>query len=362
MTRARSSPFRVGAGRWLLLPLLALLALSLAACNRNEDGTQTADLLSSYLPADWLALTEGDDNVKGFQEVNVDGDKDVEWLYFYNYDNQTDGDNVKRGPIGGIIYDAQANVDPNQPAAFFVPYRLLPDWREGKGQGYLGETTVKWATARIDPGSTDAWADELMVTGLSAGDVPTRLSLFRWLGQGAGYGVSNFVGNGGVLTLPTDRAEDALVEKVITFNKLNDRSRLCERVQHTRQDSENRFIAEPPGIVFCPLAVNVEPDVPDEPTYPEAVVMAWLLGEQSADLALDNAALTALVPDKAPRVTHVQYAGTATPVGRGNFVAQMTVQTVLQTTAGEQTIVWTLVELKPTAEEKTSRWRIASAE
>ncbi len=357
MTRPLALSFRAASGRWLLGVLLVLAALTLAACNRNQEGTQTSELLSSYLPDDWKPLTEGD-NVQGFQKINIDGDDAEEWLYFFHYDSQGD----KMGPIGGIIYDAQQNVDPNQPAAFFVPYRLLPDWREGKGQGYLGEKTISWEAVRIDPRSTTTWADELMVIGLSAGDIPTRLSLFRWLGVGGGYGVSNFVGNGGVLTLPTDRAESALVQQVITFNRLNDRSRLCERVQHTRQSSENRFSAEPPGIVFCPLAANVEPAVPEEPTYPEAVVMAWLLGGQSADLALDNVALTALVSDRTPRVTHVQYSGTATPVGRGDFVAQMTVQTVLQTTSGEQTIRWNMVELKPTAEEKTSRWRIASAE
>jgi hypothetical protein len=58
----------------------------------------------------------------------------------------------------------------------------------------------------------------------------------------------------------------------------------------------------------------------------------------------------------------VQYPGAATLVNRGDFVSEMTVQTVLETSSGQQTIQWLLVELRPTAEEKTSRWRIASAQ
>ena len=103
-----------------------------------------------------------DNKAQGFQQVNIDGDDVDEWLYFFHYDGQGD----KKGPIGGIIYDAQQDVDSQQPAAFFVPYRLLPDWREGKGQGYLGETSVAGSQARIDPNSTTASADELVVKGL----------------------------------------------------------------------------------------------------------------------------------------------------------------------------------------------------
>jgi hypothetical protein len=90
--------------------------------------------------------------------------------------------------------------------------------------------------------------------------------------------------------------------------------------------------------------------------------MAWLLGGQSSDLALDNAALKAVMTDSLQRVVHVQYPGAATLVNRGDFVSEMVVQTVLETSAGRQTIQWLLVELRPTAEEKTSRWRIASAQ
>jgi hypothetical protein len=351
------SPLRRVSHRWLLAILLLAALPLLAACGQQTSSAQPSEILAKYLPEDWTALTEGS-NVKGFQEVNIDGDDDPEWLYFFHYDGQ--GDNP--GPVGGIIYDAQQDVQSQQPAALFVPYRLLPDWRDGKGQGYLGEKTVSWSEAWIDPDVVDSLANELVVTGLSAGDLVTRLSLFRWLSIEQGYGVSHFIGNAGVLLAPSGPAENALVGEVVTFNRLNDRSRLCEKVVHTRQGSELRFAATQPAIVFCPLTPDVT-GVPDQPTYPEAVVMAWLLGGQPDSLALDNTTLKASVPNNVQRVVSVQYPGAATLTPeRSDAVSTMAVQTVLETTAGQQTVQWNLVELRPTAEEGTSRWRIASAQ
>lgn len=348
----------VGARRGLLTVLLLAVLLTLAACGDRSSGGQPSEILSGYLPEDWKPVS-GAKNVQGFQEINIDGDSDSEWLYFFHYDGQ--GEN--NGPIGGIIYDAQQDVNTQQPAAFFVPYRLLPDWREGKGQGYLGEKTVTWSPAWIDPKQTDQPANELVVQGLSAGDLTTRLSLFRWLNIERGYAVAHFVGNAGLLFGPDGRAEDALIGQVTSYNRLNDRSRLCEKVLHTRQGTELRFAATQPGIVFCPLAAGAAEGVPDQPTYPEAVVVAWLLGQSRGDLALDDAGLRAVVnPAQVQRIVHVQYPGAATLVNRGDFVSEMSVQTALETTAGPRTIQWNLVEQRPTAETRTSRWRIASAQ
>lgn len=352
-----AAPFRAASGRWPLFGLLLGVMLLLAAC-RDQASSQPSEILANYLPKDWVALSEGSD-VRGFQEVNIDGDDDSEWLYFFSYDGQGEA----KGPIGGIIYDAQQPGTAQQPAAVFVPYRLLPDWREGKGQGYLGETTVTWSPARIDPDIVDKPADELVVTGLSAGDLPTRLSLFRWQGVEAGYAVAHFVGNAGVVLGPTGRTDDALVGDVLTYNRLNDRSRLCEKVLHSRVGTELRFTTTQPGIVFCPLSAAVTEGTPDHPTYPEAVVMTWLLNGARGDLALDNDALEALVtPAQVQRVVHVQYPGAATLVASATHVSEMSVQTALETTAGPRTIQWNLVELPPAGEERTSRWRIASAQ
>ncbi|MEI2689349.1 MAG: hypothetical protein V9H69_06410 [Anaerolineae bacterium] len=352
-----ATPFRSASRRWPSLVLLAGLMLLLAAC-RNQSSGQPSEILATYLPKDWVALSEGND-VRGFQEVNIDGDDDPEWLYFFHYDGQGDAN----GPIGGIIYDAQQDVNSQQPAAFFVPYRLLPDWRDGKGQGYLGETTVTWSQSWIDPDIVDKPANELVVTGLSAGNLPTRLSLFRWQGAEIGYAVAHFIGNAGVLLGPTGRSENGLIGEMTTYNRLNDRSRLCEKMVHTRVSTELRFAATQPAIVFCPLSAATAEGTPDQPTYPEAVVMTWLLNGKRGDLALNNAQLEALVtPAQVQRVVHVQYPGAATLIRGAAHVAEMSVQTALETTTGPRTIQWNLVELRPTAEERTSRWRIASAQ
>lgn len=358
MRQTLAASLQTAAGRWLPAVLAALVALTVAACNGDETASPPPNVLSEYLPEDWKPVTEGA-NVQGFQRVSIDGDDDDEWLYFFHYDGQGDSN----GPIGGIVYDAQQGVTTQQPAAFFVPYRLLPDWRAGKGQGYLGERTVSWSTARVDPNGEAKSADELAVQGLSAGDVPTRLSLFRWLGAETGYEVAHFVGNAGLQLLPEGRADNALIGQVVTFNRLNDRSRLCQRVEHTRQGTGLEFAAAPPGIVFCPLTKDAKPGVPDQPTYPEAVVLAWLLGGQPDQLEMENAALKAQAPDNVLWVTDVLYPGESTlPPKDSPYVSETSVQTLLQTSAGQQMFQWNLLELKPDADEKTSRWRIASVQ
>lgn len=347
------------AGRWLLGFMLVVMAFSLAACNRDDNTVQTSDILREYLPEDWKPLA--DKALQGFLRVNIDGDVPDEWLYFFHYDNQG-GNN---GPIGGVIYDAQQSREQPQPAALFVPYRLLPDWREDKGQGYLGETTVVWSQARINPNASNV---ELVVIGYSAGGVPTRLSLFRWQGAERGYGVNHFVGNGGIVLRPTDRSDGSLVREVLTFTKLNDRSRFCERTHFVRQGDEPRFAEDLPSITFCPQAPGAEPTTPSQPTYPEAVVLAWIWGDRPAMLTLNNETNNVLrnqIPDPVRRVVHVQYEG-AVPVllarEAEGIVSEIVVQTVLDTSAGLQTYQWYLVERRADETNRTSRWRIVSAQ
>lgn len=347
-----------GMQRLRLLGLLLLAVLVLSGCRRGGS-SQTTEILNSYLPKDWVGLTDNS-TVRGFQKITLDGDEYSEWLYFFHYDNQGDA----LGPVGGIIYDAQQTVDPLQPAAYFVPYRLLPDWRDGKGQGYLGETTVTWAAKRLDASIEEGSADELAVLGYSVGGVPTRLSLFRWLDVDRGYAVAHFDGNAGVQITPSDLASPGLITEVLTLDKLNDRSRLCKLVKHTRQGDGLSFASAPAGIVFCPAAADLVLRVPDNPTHPEAVVMAWLLGGQNSVLALpgQNDALKAALKGEMLQVVTVTYPGVATLDATGAYVSRQEVQTLLATNNGTQVVQWNLVELRPTIEERTSRWRIESAQ
>lgn len=341
---------------WHVAIFLLLATLLLGACNRQPSDGLNPDILSNSLPADWKPWTD-DDKLNGFQPVNIDGDADAEWLYFFRYDSAQGQAN---GPIGGIIYDAQPDAEILQPAAFYVPYRLLPDWREGKGQGFLGETSVSWSQAWIDPTDQSKPANELVVVGYSAGNVATRLSLFRWLDRDRGYGVAHFLGNYAVQTLPADRQPGVLIDQVVTLNGLNDRSRLCQRVVYTRQgDATASFSASKPAIVFC------QGGVPEQPTYPEAVVLAWLLGGQSEQLVLagQNDALKAVLNGEVQRVVSIDYPGFAdAPPTGSDAVSVMAVQTVVETGSGSMNIQWNLQERRPTGDDKTSRWRIVSAQ
>ena len=217
----------------------SIVRLWLEECHsdRRRDPAQ-------YLPSDWTAM----ESHRGFQEINIDEagpnkeadeDGESEWLYFFHYDNPPGATN---GPIGGIIYDAQQGTEiynpdvtipfPFQPSAFFVPYRLLPDWVEGKGQGYLGDTDVTLEqTTLLGKGGK---SDELLFLGDGPGGGVTRITIFRWLGKTKGYGVSYFQGSYSA-AIVGERVVGNAVQQVQTLNALNDRSVLCEKTVWTRQ-------------------------------------------------------------------------------------------------------------------------------
>ena len=240
---------------------LLVVASLLSACGRRNDTPTSGEILTQYLPLDWTAV----ESAPGFQEINIDEagpnkeaeeDGEPEWLYFFHYDNSpSDGTN---GPIGGIIYDAQQGTEiynpdvtipfPFQPTAFFVPYRLLPDWVEGKGQGYLGDTDVTWdQTTLLGKGGK---FDELLVLGDGPGGGVTRITIFRWLGKTKGYGVSYFQGSYSA-AIVGERVVGTAVQQIRTLNALNDRSVLCEETVWTRQGNTDTFTSSLPAIVFC---------------------------------------------------------------------------------------------------------------
>lgn len=174
----------------------------------------------------------------------------------------------------------------------------------------------------------------------------------------------HFVGNAGLLLLPADRADAALIREVLVFNHLNDRSHLCEQKPDTRQGDALAFSSGAPTIVFCPAAAGTSPGVPGQPAYPEAVVMAWLLGGQSEMLVMpgQNSALQAQLDGELRRVVTINYQGDVPVAGNDGIVSQLSVVTQLETAAGQRTVQWNLVELRSSDTERTSRWRIQSAQ
>ena len=340
---------------------LLAVAVFLSACAGRNTTPSTGEILTQYLPSDWSPVA----SVEGPQEINIDetgpnkeaGEEDQpEWLVFFHYDSLPGQSN---GPIGGIIYDAQQGTEvynpavtipfPFQPAAFFVPYRLLPDWVEGKGQGYLGDIDVTWEPTTLQRGEKES--DELLVLGQGPGGVVTRISIFRWLGKAKGYGVWYFQGSYSA-TILGDRKEGEAVRQVQTLNALNDRSKLCENIEWTRQGDTPSFTASQPAIVFCLNAV------PQEPTYPEAVVLAYTLAPTASLVLSDTVSWT-----EPMRVVTLSYPGTATVIGTGaDAKSTMTVTTVLANEQGQTTgtYAWKLEEQRPTPTNKTTRWRIVS--
>jgi hypothetical protein len=316
--------------------------------------------LAQYLPSDWTPLTLPDSS-SAFQSLSIDGDADNEWLLFYRYDSP---EGATSGPIGGIIYNVQQNADPYdpdvvipfpfQPMAFFVPYRLLPDWTPGKGQGYLGETTVTWELTKLTQRQEPA--DELLVQGTSPSNAVTRVSIFRWNGETEGYSVAFFFGSHSAAIEAGREAGDA-VRQVVTSNALDDRSDLCERTVWTRQGDTLSFAASPPAIVFCLGSA------PAQPMYPEAVVLAYLLtGNTELVLPGSLAQVQSVVRSPVARVVTLAYPGTATVTGTGaSAVSQMVVQTLSEGDQGQSRVEWLLEEQRSNAEEKTTRWRIVSA-
>lgn len=357
------------AGRLVLAMFLALAALVLVSCNLFQpQEPQLPVPLAKLIPDSWQVVElKGSDD--GIQSISVDRDADPEWLIFFNYDNVPD---AGLGPIGGVIYDPQQDTipyDPQtlipfpyQPSAFLVPYRLLPDWRKGKGQGYLGNASVTYEqTGFVQPrrGEEPVY-DELVVSGLNAGGAVTRVSIFWWQSPAEGYGVFTAVGDHHITV--ADREPNTPVRKLTAYQNLDERSNFCRIVVYERQGSTHQFSETPPAIGFC--QGNPEHPVPQAPTYPEAVVLAWLLQtdpDQRKALVAPNRrdALEALAPQLKGRVVSVTYDSTAASRGVGNdAVSLMSVTTRIDGASGQQTYKWTLVEQRPTEVGQTAKWLI----
>lgn len=351
-------PDRLGQ-RVLLLCLMAIAATLLTACGLfRQDDPNLPVPLRELIPPEWQLLPKERGEL-GVQEISIDGDEDIEWLIFYYYDNPSQ--EGAHGPVGGVIYDAQqdtAPYDPQvvipfpyQPSAFLVPYRLLPDWRAGKGQGYLAQANVSWDQT---PLTTDGQNQELVVWGQGAGGIVTRLSIFWWQGESVGYGVTYFSGTHRVDT--PNREQGQRVNSVVTLDSLNERSNLCSRVNYSRQGDTHRFDGTKPAIVFCQ-------GTPLVPTYPEAVTLAWLLDRNSDLIAggretiIENA-----VPDNLDRVISLTYNGTATTTGVGNAADSVEVVYATLEQAGNTTIYWFhLIEQRPQTVGDTSRFLLYNA-
>jgi hypothetical protein len=275
---------------WPIIAIAIGLILVFLVCRASpllQQGRQTTSLpvdLQNVIPSSWTPLPD--------QPVNCDYDHDNEneWLILFRYNttqvqapDQPPGTEVQRGPIGGVVYDAQVNYVPQEPAnqspyrpALLIPYMLLPDFYPGKGQGYLGESNVKLVQyPPLSKQDGKCVVEEIYAFGYADGPLPTRLSAFRWEDKATGYSVAHFTGNARLAAdLPYDGSKR--LKEVSTYNRLdNHRSLLCEVKRFVRsEESAGLSFPEDPNsytIDFC-----FGP--PDDPYYPEAVVVALLRG------------------------------------------------------------------------------------
>jgi hypothetical protein len=238
------------------------ILLLLVSCTPASpfDSSQRLPLdMQSVVPADWVPLG-------GLKTVNIDGDGDNEWLLFYRYDVQKV--KAKQGPVGGVIFDAQ--FDPTSGASTLVPYKLLPDFRAGKGQGFLAEQgTPGYRTYDSDG---DGAADELAIFGYGNDPTfPMYLTVFRWQGGGTGKGyrvVTHLFGDGGISVKQPEVGKSGPISTIIQKTRLNERSLLSKRAVYVRQAD---------GYNLAEVSLDFTYGIPPNPYYPEATVLAYYL-------------------------------------------------------------------------------------
>lgn len=296
-----------------LLLCFPLLSGGCAALQRNE----TAALpLAEALPAAWTALRD-------VEPVNIDGDAAPEYLLFFTYDTTATAapsrslfslsSTAPRGPIGAVIYDGQVvtgttptvPVSPDRPTTAFVPYALLPSYRDGAGLGYVAEPTqqaaiaayaVSYRTTGQAGSATSTAADTLILLG---GE--TYVTFAWWQNRATGYGVTQLSAPGGfedALYEPFDWADwqrtPQPIRDIIAVHPLHDRNLICRRFRYVLDEAALgggrpgagaplRFQKSDLGLHFCA-------GTPVHPFYPEGVVLAYLLAGN--ETLLDSTVLT----------------------------------------------------------------------
>ncbi len=290
MLKGRVLPIVAIAIGLILIVVLCRLSGAWSGLVRTRQAGLPVDL-QNVIPTGWVLLPNQPD------VCDYDGDGADEWLILYRYDStrvkapyQAADQTVARGPIGGAIYDAQVNYVPQDPAiqspyrpAFLIPYKLLPDFYTGKGQGYLGEGSVKVIKYTTSQDRNRCTAEEIYILGYEDGPLPTRLSVFRWQDESVGYAGLHFVGNARI-AVDLGAGAGQPIQRVTTFNRLdNHRSLLCEVRQFSRQSSGANALdfAEESDAYTIDFCFNA----PDDPEYPEGVVVALLRGNRPANPA-----------------------------------------------------------------------------
>ncbi len=178
----------ISAIRKAVLLAVMLGLLSVGGCSFSDVlGRATPETgrpdFSHLIPDAWT--------IEKVEEVDVDGDNEVEWLVIYRYDKSPGGFG---GRLGGVVYDRQPDRSPEDFAtlepyrsAILVAYHLLP---AAGGRGYLGENVggegKPWPRVEAYDVNGDG-ESELVILGYSFPGFATSLALFRWVDKKRGY-------------------------------------------------------------------------------------------------------------------------------------------------------------------------------
>ena len=376
---------------WLVFAVFFLNGCSFFATSQE---TPLQLDFTKVLPEGWTAIGT-------WQEVNVDGDQETEYLLLFAYDN---------GQVGAVIYDPQIAVEivgmtdrtttpvpvptveivtiPLQPFGYFKPYRLLPSYwaytyGSGVGQGFVaappdaGKVVV--TEVRVTDGALNA-SEEVVDEGggriaapsaellLKGGD--THLTFVWWKDIYRGYGVTQLYAPGGFRGMNWQKWQEAptpitSISGLYPLADYQSRSLLCRELLYTRVltptseidegQASVTFRQEDSGLQFC------EDKIPEHPFYPEGVVMAYLLSAGA-----DRDVLTALITPGVSgaqidadldlsRLAHETISDIAThptipvapgAVQEGRFSPTTTVCVELSNQAGDNRTRWMVFTLK----------------
>ena len=273
----------------LLGGMLGLLSVSGCSLG-NVLGTATPETgrpdFSHLIPDAWT--------IEQVEEIDVDGDDEVEWLVIYRYDKSSGGFG---GPLGGVVYDRQPDRSPENPSrpepyrsAILVAYHLLP---AAGGSGYLGEKVGDEGEPKPEVGTYDVNGDgkkELAILGYSFPGFATSLAVFRWVGKARGYQVMIHAEEGDADVLWGDAGielEPAFgkgpIKTVVVRSRLYHpywylRSRLGRRVVYEWDDNQTKLEKKSENIdfVFGRPQGAYKPKQKQYPVaYPEAAVLAY---------------------------------------------------------------------------------------
>lgn len=263
----------------LVLFLIARRPGGLRSLVRREEPGLPVDLIR-VIPPEWRVEPGAP------AQCNLDDDPDLEWLVRYRYDLSTVQPSsgpvtkgIEVGPWGAAVFDLEpeligeleANPGPYRPSEV-VPYKLLPDFYAGKGQGYLGETAIDIFFVPNVTAGANCRAEEINVLGYGNAGLPTRVSVFRWGGRAAGFRSAHLAGNARVATEPN--ADAGRILRVLTFDRIeNHRSVLCQVDTYERFGSEQALgFARNEAVRTVDFCYGPPPD----PFYPEGAVVGVL--------------------------------------------------------------------------------------